>query len=140
MLCSLHLLHSLAAFTDSLSHGLHLKLAWNSASSHLVVSATLVIGIWHAGITIIYTEQAAASPAPAPAPAGPPAASVLALPMNAVMNGPFVLNAGAPVASGFQAPSYLQGFRFSELPADSLLPTVSCSSLRHVPFRSFNVV
>jgi len=28
MLCSLHLLHSLAAFTDSLSHGLHLKLAW----------------------------------------------------------------------------------------------------------------
>lgn len=99
------------------------------------VAATLVNRIWHAGITIIYAEQAAASPAPAPA--GPPAASVLALPMTAVMNGPFVLNAGAPVASNFQAPSYLQGFRFSELPADSLLPTVSCSSLLTCTFQIF---
>lgn len=80
----------------------------------------------HAGITIVYAD--AAYPLP-PAPAGPPAASVLALPQNAVMEGPFVLNAGAPAAPGFQAPPYLQGFRFSELPAYSLLPTASSSPL-----------
>jgi hypothetical protein len=75
-----------------------------------------------AGITIIYAD--AASP-PSPAPAGPPPASVLALPLSAVMEGPFVLSAGAPAAAGFQAPPYLQAFRFSELPAYSLLPTAS---------------
>lgn len=75
----------------------------------------------------MYAEQAA--PPPAAAPAGPAAASVLALPQSAVMEGPFVLSAAAPLASGFAAPPYLQGFRLSVLPAGSLLPIVSLSAL-----------
>ena len=77
----------------------------------------------HAGITIIYTV--APAPSPPPLPAGAPAASVLALPLSAIAGGPFALNAGAPVAAGFQAPAYLQGFKFSQLPAYSVLPAVS---------------
>ena len=46
--------------------------------------------------------------------------------MSAIIGGPFALNAGAPVAAGFQAPAYLQGFKFSQLPAYSVLPAV-CS-------------
>ena len=82
---------------------------------------------WHAGISILYAQHAA--PAPAAAPAGPAAASVLALPLSAVMEGPFVLSAGAPLANGFDAPPYLQGFRLLELPAASLLPIVSLFAL-----------
>ena len=82
---------------------------------------------WHAGITIIYAEQVA--PPPAALPAGPPAASVLALPQSAVTSGPFVLNAGAPLASLFQTPPYLQGYRLTDLPAGSLLPVVSPCTL-----------
>ncbi len=67
----------------------------------------------------------APAPSPQPPPAGAPAASVLALPLSAIVRGPFALNAGAPVAAGFQAPAYLQGFKFSQLPAYSVLPAVS---------------
>ena len=67
----------------------------------------------------------APAPPPPPPPAGAPAASVLALPLSAIVGGPFALNAGAPVAAGFQAPAYLQGFKFSQLPAYSVLPAVS---------------
>ena len=80
----------------------------------------------HAGITIIYTV--APAPPPPPPPAGAPAASVLALPLRAIMGGPFALNAGAPMAAGFQAPAYLQGFKLSQLPAYSVLPAVSSSA------------
>ena len=54
-----------------------------------------------------------------------PPQPVLALPLSAIVGGPFALNAGAPVAAGFQAPAYLQGFKFSQLPAYSVLPAVS---------------
>ena len=67
----------------------------------------------------------APAPPPLPPPAGAPTASVLALPLSAIVRGPFALNAGAPVAAGFQAPAYLQGFKFSQLPAYSVLPAVS---------------
>ena len=100
---------------------------WQRHRLHLQSSNCLS---WHAGITILYAEQAA--PAPVSPAAGAAAASVLALPLSAVMQGPFVLSAGAPLASGFAAPPYLQGFRLSELPAGSLLPVVSFFDLTQV--------
>ncbi len=40
-----------------------------------------------------------------------------------------MLSAAAPLATGFDAPPYLQDFRLSQLPAGSLLPIVSAPAL-----------
>lgn len=40
-----------------------------------------------------------------------------------------MLSAAAPLATGFDAPPYLQDFRLSQLPAGSLLPIVSASAI-----------
>ena len=118
-----------AACTDVQYHS-H-QAAWHEQACDLYRGRQKIFGIKFgllrhlrlAGITIIYTV--APAPPPPPPPAGASAASVLALPLSALIGGPFALNAGAPVAAGFQAPAYLQGFKFSQLPAYSVLPAVS---------------